>query len=73
MRAATGQSALVHGRATRNPLDRRRDRDTGVGAGMFAEKRLVGVVREAAAQVVVKAPDDAEGQKADIAWLRARL
>ncbi len=71
--AATGRIDLVHANDSRDPHDSRRDRHTNLGTGMIPEDLLVGVVKAAGAPVVVETPDDAEGQAADIAWLRARV
>ncbi len=71
--AATGGVALVHCNDSRDPLDSRRDRHTNLGTGMIPPDLLVHVVRSAAAPVVVETPDDDEGQKRDISWLRAAL
>ncbi len=73
VRAATGGIDLVHCNDSRDPKDSRRDRHANLGAGMIPEDLLVGVVRDAAAPVVVETPDDDGGQAADIAWLRRRL
>ncbi len=73
LRAATGRIDLVHCNDSKDPHDSRRDRHTNLGTGMIPEELLVGVVRDAGAPVVVETPDDAAGQAADIAWLRARV
>jgi deoxyribonuclease-4 len=73
VRAATGRIDLVHCNDSRDPADSRRDRHANLGRGEIPEDLLVGLVREAAAPVIVETPDDDGGQAADIAWLRARL
>ena len=69
----TGGIALVHGNDSRDPFDSHRDRHANLGQGEIPEDLLVGVIRDAAAPVVVETPGEAEAQAADIAWLRDRL
>jgi deoxyribonuclease-4 len=71
--AATGGVDLVHCNDSRDPHGSSRDRHANLGAGEIPEDLLVGVVRTAAAPVIVETPGDAAGQSADIAWLRERL
>jgi len=71
--AATGKIDLVHCNDSRDPLDSRRDRHANLGHGEIPEDLLIGVVKAADAPVVVETPSDDDGQKKDIAWLRARL
>lgn len=71
--AACGPIDLVHCNDSRDPHDSRRDRHANLGRGLIPEELLVGVVRAAAAPVVVETPDEDGGQAADIAWLRERL
>ena len=73
VRAMTGRIDLVHCNDSRDPQDSGRDRHTNLGTGEIPEELLVGVVRQASTPVVVETPGDAEGQGADIAWLRERL
>lgn len=73
VRARTGKLALVHCNDSRDPLDSRRDRHANLGEGMIPEELIVGLVKAAAAPVVVETPDENDGQKRDIAWLRQRL
>lgn len=70
---ATGRIDLVHCNDSRDPHDSRRDRHANLGQGEIPEELLLGVVRAAAATVIVETPDDDGGQAADIAWLRQRL
>lgn len=72
VRAATGRVDLVHCNDARDPHDSRRDRHANLGRGEIPEELLVGVVRAAGVPVVVETPGDAEGQAADIEWLRER-
>jgi deoxyribonuclease-4 len=69
----TGDIALVHGNDSRDPFNSHRDRHANLGKGEIPEELLVGVIRDAAAPVVVETPGEAEDQAADIAWLRERL
>ena len=69
----TGGISLVHGNDSRDPFDSHRDRHANLGHGQIPEDLLVGVIRDAAAPVVVETPGEAEAQAADIAWLRERL
>ncbi len=71
--AATGKVDLVHCNDSRDPFDSRRDRHTNLGRGEIPEELIIGTVRAAGAPVVVETPSDDDGQKKDIAWLRARL
>lgn len=71
--AATGKVDLVHCNDSRDPFDSRRDRHANLGRGEIPEALLIGVVRAAGAPVVVETPNDDDGQKRDIAWLRRRL
>lgn len=73
VREATGRIDLVHCNDSRDPFDSRRDRHTNLGQGEIPEDQLLAVVREAGVPVVVETPDEDGGQRADIAWLRARL
>ncbi len=71
--ATTGRIDLVHANDSRDAPGSGRDRHINLGAGEIDPEELVEVVRAADAPVVVETPGDAEGQGADIAWLRARL
>jgi deoxyribonuclease-4 len=73
VRAATGKIDLVHCNDSRDPHDSRRDRHANLGKGMIPEELIVGVVKAADAPVVVETPNDDDGQKNDIAWLRERV
>jgi deoxyribonuclease-4 len=71
--AATGGVDLVHCNDSRDPHNSRRDRHANLGEGMIPEELLIGVVRAANAPVIVETPNEDNGQKRDIAWLRDRL
>ncbi|MGI8578664.1 MAG: deoxyribonuclease IV [Nocardioidaceae bacterium] len=72
-RAITGRIDLVHANDSRDAFDSGADRHANFGDGAIASADLVAVVREAAAPVVCETPGGAEGQAADIAWLRRHL
>lgn len=69
--AITGRIDLVHLNDSRDPFDSGRDRHANVGTGTIDPDLLVSVCRQAGAPIVVETP--AEGQAADIAFLRERL
>jgi deoxyribonuclease-4 len=71
--AATGKVDLVHCNDSRDPHGSGRDRHANLGEGHIPAESIVGVVRAAAAPVVVETPDEDDGQARDIAWLRERL
>lgn len=72
VRAVTGRIDLVHANDSRDAFDSGADRHTNFGDGQLDPDGLVAVVREAGAPVIVETPGGAEGQGADIAWLRDR-
>ena len=71
VRAITGRIDLVHLNDSRDAFGSGADRHANVGDGTIDPDLLVGVCAAAGAPVVVETP--AEGQAADIAFLRARL
>ena len=73
VRAATGKIDLVHCNDSRDPHGSNRDRHTNLGTGEIPPEVLAGVIRAAAAPVVVETPGEAEDHKADIAWVRRSL
>lgn len=73
VRNLTGKIDVVHCNDSRDPHDSRRDRHTNLGNGQIPEDLLVDVVRAAEAPVVVETPNDDDGQRHDIEWLRERL
>ncbi|HYP43619.1 MAG TPA: deoxyribonuclease IV [Propionibacteriaceae bacterium] len=73
VRSITGRIDLVHANDSRDAFNSGADRHTNLGQGELDPDGLVEVVREAAAPVVVETPGGAQGQAADIAWLRERL
>jgi deoxyribonuclease IV len=73
VKAVTGRVDLVHANDSRDEFDSGADRHTNFGSGRIAGDDLVAVVSAAGAPVVCETPGGAEGQGADIAWLRAHL
>jgi deoxyribonuclease IV len=73
VKAITGRVDLVHANDSRDEFDSGADRHTNFGSGQIAGDDLVAVVSAAGAPVVCETPGGAEGQGADIAWLRERL
>jgi len=73
VRGITGRIDLVHANDSRDARDSGADRHANLGAGTLNPDALVEVVRSAGAPTVVETPGGAEGQAADLAWLRQRL
>lgn len=73
VRAITGQIDLVHANDSRDAFDSGADRHASLGAGQLDADDLTAAVRAAAAPVVCETPGGADGQGADIEWLRERL
>lgn len=73
VRAVTGRIDLVHANGSRDPFDSRRDRHDNLERGEIDPELVVALVRAAGAPVVVETPGGADGQGADIAYLRAQL
>jgi deoxyribonuclease-4 len=71
VRAITGRIDLVHLNNSRDAFGSSRDRHAGVTAGEIDPDELVAVCASADAPVILETP--AEGQAADIAFLRERL
>jgi deoxyribonuclease-4 len=70
-KAITGRIDLVHLNDSRDGFGSARDRHANIGQGTIAPETLAAVCSAAGAPVVVETP--AEGQAADIAFLRERL
>ncbi|MHA6797234.1 deoxyribonuclease IV [Pseudonocardia bannensis] len=70
-KAITGRIDLVHLNDSRDEFGSARDRHANIGAGTISPDLLTAVCAAAGAPVVVETP--AEGQAADIAFLRERL
>jgi deoxyribonuclease-4 len=73
VKAITGRIDLVHANDSRDAFGSGADRHTNLGDGTIASEDLIAVVGQAGAPVVVETPGGAQGQGADIAWLRAAL
>ncbi|MFC7404855.1 deoxyribonuclease IV [Georgenia alba] len=73
VRAITGRIDLVHANDSRDAFNSGADRHTNLGAGSLDPEELAGLVREARAPIIVETPGGAEGQGADIAWLRQQV
>lgn len=73
VKAVTGRVDLVHANDSRDEFDSGADRHTSLGQGRIPAADLVGAVAAAGAPVVCETPGGAQGQRADIDWLRARL
>jgi deoxyribonuclease-4 len=71
--AITGRIDLVHVNDSRDEFDSGADRHTNLGSGLVDADLLAAVVRQAAAPAVCETPGGADGQAADIAWLRSRV
>lgn len=72
-KAVLGRIDLVHANDSKDSFDSGRDRHENFGAGQLDAAELVEVIAAAGAPVVCETPGGAEGQRADIAWLRERL
>jgi deoxyribonuclease-4 len=73
VKAVTGRVDLVHANDSRDEFDSGADRHANFGSGQIDGDDLVAVVSAAGAPVVCETPGGAQGQGADIAWLRERL
>jgi deoxyribonuclease IV len=70
-KAITGRIDLVHLNNSRDPFGSARDRHANIANGTIEPEQLVAVCAAAGAPVVVETP--ADGQAADIAYLRDQL
>src|SRR6188472_3798956 len=73
VKAITGRVDLVHANDSRDEFDSGADRHANFGSGSIDPEAIVAVVQAAGAPVVCETPGAAEGQGADIAFLRERL
>jgi deoxyribonuclease-4 len=71
--AITGRIDLVHANDSRDTFDSGADRHANFGEGKIALDDLAATVNAAGAPVVCETPGGAQGQGADIAWLRAHV
>ncbi len=72
-RAITGRIDLVHCNDSRDAFGSGADRHANLTDGQIDPDLLLAVVQAAGAPVVCETPGGADGQRADIAWLRAHL
>ncbi|ODU18731.1 MAG: deoxyribonuclease IV, partial [Pseudonocardia sp. SCN 72-51] len=70
-KAITGRIDLVHLNNSRDEFGSARDRHANIDSGTIDAEQLAAVAEAAGAPIVVETP--AEGQSADIAFLRERL
>jgi deoxyribonuclease-4 len=73
VKAITGRIDLVHANDSQDAFDSGRDRHANFGSGNIDGDDLLAVVRAAGAPVIVETPGGADGQGADIDWLRRHL
>ena len=69
--AITGRIDLVHCNDSRDTFDSGADRHANIGVGQLDADDLTGLLKTAGAPILVETP--ADGQAADIAWIRDRL
>lgn len=73
IKAITGRIDLIHANGSKDAFDSGRDRHDNLGQGQIDPDLVVAVVRAAGAPAIVETPGGAEGQSADIAFLRDRV
>jgi deoxyribonuclease-4 len=73
VKAITGRVDLVHANDSKDGFDSGRDRHENLGEGQIDPDLLVAVIAAAGAPVVCETPGGAEGQGADIEFLRKRV
>jgi deoxyribonuclease-4 len=73
VKAVTGRVDLVHANDSRDDFDSGADRHANFGSGSIDPDAIVAVVQAAGAPVVCETPGGAQGQGADIAFLRQHL
>lgn len=73
VKAITGRIDLIHANNSRDGFDSGRDRHDNLTAGEIDPELIVAVIRAAGAPALVETPGGAEGQGADITYLRERL
>ncbi len=71
--AITGRIDLVHANDSKDPAGSGRDRHENIGPGQIGVQTLAAVVRAAKAPAIFETPGGVEGQREDIAALRAAL
>jgi deoxyribonuclease IV len=73
VKALIGRIDLVHANGSRDPFGSGADRHTNFDTGEIDPDAIVAVCLAAGTPVIVETPGGAEGQGADIAFLRSRL
>lgn len=73
VKAITGRIDLVHANGSKDSFDSGRDRHENLTTGQIDPQTIVEIVAAAGAPVVCETPGGAEGQGADIVYLRAHL
>ncbi|MEV1286751.1 deoxyribonuclease IV [Micromonospora sp. NPDC049679] len=73
VKAITGRIDLIHANDSKDAFGTGRDRHDNLGHGMIDPELVVAVVRAADAPVIVETPGGADGQAADITYLRDRV
>ncbi len=73
LKSIVGRIDLLHCNDSKDAAGSGRDRHENLGKGEIDPELLLAVVREAEAPVIVETPGGAEGQAADMAWIRERL
>jgi deoxyribonuclease-4 len=73
VKAITGRVDLVHANDSRDPFGAGADRHVNLGDGVLDEADVITLFRAADAPIIVETPGGAEGQGADIAWIRERM
>jgi deoxyribonuclease-4 len=73
VKAITGRIDLIHANSSKDEFDSGRDRHDNFATGTIDPHLILGVIRAAGAPVVVETPNGAEGQGADIAYLREHV
>ncbi len=73
VKAITGRIDLVHANDSKDEFDSGRDRHENLGKGQIDPDLLVATITATGAPVVCETPGGADGQGADIAFLRGRL
>ncbi len=73
IRGLTGGVTLVHANDSRDEAGSNRDRHANFDVGQIPDDLVPAIIREAGVTAIVETPDDDEGQKRDIAFLRASV
>jgi deoxyribonuclease-4 len=73
LQAIIGHIDLVHCNDSQTAAGSGADRHANLGAGEIPHDDLLAVLRSAGAPLIIETPNGAEGQTADIVWLRREL